>query len=153
MTIELQLSQLPASHFFAFKVISHFDIWVRVHAGQTQDGIGGGFGRGRGSRGSNQDRGYYMPGRGPRGSTGPGIRERDLGVRAPSRGDANDYCQHFVDTAQRPQNFLRDVHLVSCHAGSCTKRTFVPTSYSWTQCNCIAKHNVCSCIVERDECA
>lgn len=59
-----------------------------------------------------------MPGRGPRGSTGPGIRERDLGVRAPSRGDANDYCQHFVDTAQRPQNFLRDVHLVSHHACS-----------------------------------
>lgn len=54
-----------------------------------------------------------MPGRGPRGSSGPGIRERDLGVRGASRGDANDYCQHFVDTGQRPQNFLRDVHLVS----------------------------------------
>lgn len=77
---------------------------------------GGGFGRGRGSRGNNQDRGYYMPGRGPRGSSGPGIRERDLGVRAPSRGEANDYCQHFVDTAQRPQNFLRDVHLTDRYA-------------------------------------
>ena len=21
----------------------------------------------------------------------------------------NDYCQHFVDTGQRPQNFIRDV--------------------------------------------
>ena len=101
------------------------DICVCVHAGQNQDGIGGGFGRGRGSRGSNQDRGYYMPGRGPRGSSGPGIRERDLGVRAPSRGEANDYCQHFVDTAQRPQNFLRDVHLVGFHAISCTNSVLI----------------------------
>jgi hypothetical protein len=23
----------------------------------------------------------------------------------------NDYCQHFVDTGQRPQNFIRDVGL------------------------------------------
>lgn len=29
----------------------------------------------------------------------------------PSRGDANDYCQHFVDTGRRPQNFLRDAHM------------------------------------------
>ncbi|KAL3132850.1 hypothetical protein ABBQ38_006775 [Trebouxia sp. C0009 RCD-2024] len=76
---------------------------------------GGGYGRGRGIRG-NQERGYYMPGRGPRGSSGPGIRERDLGVRGASRGDANDYCQHFVDTGQRPQNFLRDVHLTDRYA-------------------------------------
>lgn len=25
-----------------------------------------------------------------------------------SRAEGNDYNQHFVDTAQRPQNFLRD---------------------------------------------
>lgn len=93
-----------------------FDLSQGGPQGQNQDGIGGGFGRGRGSRGNTQDRGYYMPGRGPRGSTGPGIRERDLGVRAPSRGEANDYCQHFVDTAQRPQNFLRDVHLTDRYA-------------------------------------
>ena len=104
---------------------TYCDMWVCVHAGQNQDGIGGGFGRGRGARGNNQDRGYYMPGRGPRGSSGPGVRDRDLGVRAPSRGEANDYCQHFIDTAQRPQNFLRDVHLVGCHAGSCTKWVFM----------------------------
>ncbi len=30
----------------------------------------------------------------------------------PSRGEQNDYCQHFVDTGERPQNFLRDVQLV-----------------------------------------
>ncbi len=24
---------------------------------------------------------------------------------------SNDYCQHFVDSGQRPQNFLRDSHL------------------------------------------
>ncbi|KAE9522259.1 hypothetical protein AGLY_017332 [Aphis glycines] len=23
----------------------------------------------------------------------------------------NDYCQHFIDTGQRPQNFIRDVHI------------------------------------------
>ena len=43
-------------------------------------------------------------GRGPRGALTTG----------PSRGEQNDYCQHFVDTGARPQNFLRDVHLVSC---------------------------------------
>ena len=30
----------------------------------------------------------------------------------PVRGEANDYSQHFVDTGLRPQNNLRDVHLV-----------------------------------------
>ena len=69
------------------------------------------YGRGRSNR-PHQDRGYYMPGKGPKSSSGPGMRERDMGPKAPSRGDANDYCQHFVDTGQRPQNFLRDVHLV-----------------------------------------
>ncbi|KAH7287224.1 hypothetical protein KP509_32G044700 [Ceratopteris richardii] len=31
---------------------------------------------------------------------------------APSRGEQNDYSQHFVDTGLRPQNFIRDVDLV-----------------------------------------
>ena len=30
----------------------------------------------------------------------------------PSRGEQNDYCQHFVDTGMRPTNFLRDVTMV-----------------------------------------
>jgi hypothetical protein len=30
---------------------------------------------------------------------------------APSRGEQNDYAQHFVDTGLRPQNFIRDVDL------------------------------------------
>ncbi|KAI5065274.1 hypothetical protein GOP47_0019969 [Adiantum capillus-veneris] len=30
---------------------------------------------------------------------------------APSRGEQNDYSQHFVDTGLRPQNFIRDVDL------------------------------------------
>ncbi|KAH7435640.1 hypothetical protein KP509_06G073000 [Ceratopteris richardii] len=30
---------------------------------------------------------------------------------APSRGEQNDYSQHFVDTGLRPQNFIRDVEL------------------------------------------
>lgn len=25
----------------------------------------------------------------------------------------NDYCQHFVDTGERPQNFIRDVGLTN----------------------------------------
>ena len=93
-----------------------------------QDGGGGMYGRNRGHRG-NQDKGYYMPGRGPKGSSGPGIRERDLGIRGASRGDANDYCQHFVDTGQRPQNFLRDVHLVGALPSApapCLCATFSP---------------------------
>lgn len=28
----------------------------------------------------------------------------------------NDYCQHFVDTGQRPQNFIRDVGLADRQA-------------------------------------
>jgi len=25
----------------------------------------------------------------------------------------NDYCQHFIDTGQHPQNFIRDFHLTN----------------------------------------
>lgn len=25
----------------------------------------------------------------------------------------NDYCQHFIDTGLRPQNFIRDAHLTN----------------------------------------
>eukprot|EP00898_Chlorokybus_atmophyticus_P000649 jgi/Chlat1/1585/Chrsp123S08669 len=32
--------------------------------------------------------------------------------RGQSRGEQNDYSQHFVDTGQRPQNFIRDVDVV-----------------------------------------
>ncbi|KAL3700933.1 hypothetical protein R1sor_018955 [Riccia sorocarpa] len=32
-------------------------------------------------------------------------------IRGPSRGEQNDYSQHFVDTGLRPQNFIRDVEL------------------------------------------
>lgn len=64
-----------------------------------------------------------MPGDGPGPGRGMGRRGRGggaangLGLRGPltsgpSRGEQNDYCQHFVDTGARPQNFLRDVHLV-----------------------------------------
>ena len=42
----------------------------------------------------------------------PGTMHQMPTVRGPSRGSANDYCQHFVDTGQRPQNFLRDGYLV-----------------------------------------
>lgn len=85
----------------------------------VQEG-GGMYGRNRGNR-MQPERGYYMPGKGPKTGTGPGIRERerDTGPKAPSRGEANDYCQHFVDTGQRPQNFLRDVHLVGMHLTAC----------------------------------
>ena len=53
-------------------------------------------------------------GRGGLGGFGGGRFGGRGGVMAtgPSRGEANDYCQHFVDTGQRPQNFLRDSHLV-----------------------------------------
>jgi hypothetical protein len=46
------------------------------------------------------------------GGGGGGIRGGPL-TTGPSRGEQNDYCQHFVDTGARPQNFLRDVHLAS----------------------------------------
>lgn len=63
-----------------------------------------GMGRGRGGR-----RPGRFIGRGGGRTSG---RSQPL-VTGPSRGDANDYCQHFVDTGQRPQNFLRDSQLVS----------------------------------------
>ena len=56
-------------------------------------------GRGRGRHRSNRSGG---------GRHGPAGRM----PMGPSRGEQSDYCQHFVDTGQRPQNFLRDAHLV-----------------------------------------
>lgn len=58
-------------------------------------------------------RGGRRPGRfvGRQGRGGTGGRGAPLLIGA-SRGDANDYCQHFVDTGQRPQNYLRDSQLV-----------------------------------------
>ena len=63
----------------------------------------GGKGGGPGGRGGGG-------GGGGRGRGGPLL----LG---PSRGEQNDYCQHFVDTGQRPQNFLRDVDMVRACMG------------------------------------
>jgi hypothetical protein len=50
--------------------------------------------------------------RGPPGG-GRGMMGRGSGPpgRGPSRGEQNDYSQHFVDTGLRPQNFIRDVEL------------------------------------------
>lgn len=64
--------------------------------------LGGGGGGGRGQMGE----------RGPPGS-GRGAMGRGNGPpgRGPSRGEQNDYSQHFVDTGLRPQNFIRDVEL------------------------------------------
>lgn len=36
----------------------------------------------------------------------------------------NDYCQHFVDTGQRPQNFIRDVGKQSAITNYITKPFF-----------------------------
>ena len=59
-------------------------------------------GGGRGGRGGGGGGRGGAPGRGPL-------------LLGPSRGEQNDYCQHFVDTGQRPQNFLRDIDMVcSC---------------------------------------
>ncbi|KAG0596424.1 hypothetical protein M758_UG252900 [Ceratodon purpureus] len=64
------------------------------------DGPNGGGGRGQ------------MGERGPPGA-GRGLVERANRPpgRGPSRGEQNDYSQHFVDTGLRPQNFIRDVEL------------------------------------------
>lgn len=60
---------------------------------------------GSGGRGQMGERGPPGGGRGLIGrANGP------LG-RGPSRGEQNDYSQHFVDTGLRPQNFIRDVEL------------------------------------------
>ena len=74
--------------------------------------LAGGFGRHGG-------RGGFGGGGGGGGGGGRFTRRGRFGGRGagpltngPSRGDANDYCQHFVDTGQRPQNFLRDAHMV-----------------------------------------
>ncbi|GAQ87453.1 Methyltransferase [Klebsormidium nitens] len=65
-------------------------------------------------------RGFFPPGggafmdRGGGDEGGPMIgtgRGEGPGVRGPSRGEQNDYSQHFVDTGMRPQNFIRDVDL------------------------------------------
>ncbi|CAK9223059.1 unnamed protein product [Sphagnum troendelagicum] len=67
--------------------------------------FGGGVGIAGVGRGMMGERGPPGGGRGMmgRGSGPPG--------RGPSRGEQNDYSQHFVDTGLRPQNFIRDVEL------------------------------------------
>lgn len=37
--------------------------------------------------------------------------EEDSTIKEENEGPKNDYCQHFVDTQQRPQNFIRDPSL------------------------------------------
>ena len=78
--------------------------WCRARAGpgEAQNG-GSGPGRGGPRR--------RFGGRGM-GRTAGGRRGGALST-GPSRGEQNDYCQRFVDTGERPQIFLRDVHLVS----------------------------------------
>eukprot|EP00850_Spirogloea_muscicola_P014065 SM000098S25145 [mRNA] locus=s98:541950:545487:+ [translate_table: standard] len=51
------------------------------------------------------------PPRPPRGRLAAGGGGRAPSGRGPSRSEQNDYSQHFVDTGQRPQNFIRDVDL------------------------------------------
>ena len=46
--------------------------------------------------------GAIVPPGAPPGSGGGG------GGGGITKSQSNDYCQHFVDTGQRPQNFLRD---------------------------------------------
>lgn len=67
-------------------------------------------------------------GPGGRGGGRFGGRGRGSLATGPSRGDANDYCQHFVDTGQRPQNFLRDSHLVSRPQRLGLKKSQQPTN-------------------------
>lgn len=45
--------------------------------------------------------------------SGRGRAEKTTNTHLPakSRANRNDYNQHFVDTGQRPQNFLRDSEL------------------------------------------
>ena len=56
----------------------------------------------------------YRAGQGQQGARQGGWQRRERGplTSGPSRGEQNNYCQHFVDTGERPQNFLRDVQLV-----------------------------------------
>eukprot|EP00850_Spirogloea_muscicola_P007440 SM000037S13575 [mRNA] locus=s37:866017:869778:+ [translate_table: standard] len=51
------------------------------------------------------------PPRPPRGRLAAGGGGRAPSGRGPSRSEQNDYSQHFVDTGQRPQKFIRDVDL------------------------------------------
>ncbi|CAM6105360.1 unnamed protein product [Calypogeia fissa] len=64
--------------------------------------------------GNSSFNGRPLPGdRGPHGgrSLARGGGPTGLAGRGPSRGEQNDYSQHFVDTGLRPQNFIRDVEL------------------------------------------
>ena len=58
---------------------------------------------------------------GPGSGGGSGGGRDKAAATGPSRADANDYSQHFVDTGWRPQNFLRDAHMVGVpHCEWCT---------------------------------
>ncbi|CAI9098759.1 OLC1v1035458C1 [Oldenlandia corymbosa var. corymbosa] len=57
---------------------------------------------GRGQPPQDKTSGGWVP---PRSGVPPG--------KAPSRGEQNDYSQNFVDTGERPQNFIRELELTS----------------------------------------
>ena len=70
-------------------------------------------------RASSGPHGHAAPGGGGRNGDGPTWVSRGGSLATgPVRGEANDYSQHFVDTGLRPQNNLRDVHLVRPRPGS-----------------------------------
>ncbi|OON22858.1 hypothetical protein X801_01247 [Opisthorchis viverrini] len=37
-----------------------------------------------------------------------GVKKLECDLGTQSANPHNDYCQHFVDTGERPQNFIRD---------------------------------------------
>ena len=51
--------------------------------------------------------GAIIPPGAPGGGGGGGGGGGSLGAKTQAHA-ANDYCQHFVDSGQRPQNFVRD---------------------------------------------
>lgn len=76
-----------------------------MHGGRGGQGMPG-FGGGRGGQGQ----GFSAQGRQGGGGQGEGAVKGAV-TAGGSKEVKNDYCQHFVDTGHRPQNFLRDSHL------------------------------------------
>ncbi|KAL8536558.1 hypothetical protein ACS0TY_011951 [Phlomoides rotata] len=55
-----------------------------------------------------------ITGRGmPPNMSGPNFNPMAPMVRAPSRGEQNDYSKNFVDTGMRPQHFIKEIELTS----------------------------------------
>lgn len=76
------------------------------------DGFGGYGGGDFGNMGPDATRKYRKTG----GWSGRGGSRGGGGMQGKSRADGNDYNQHFVDTGQRPQNYLRDSQLEDQYA-------------------------------------